>query len=195
MSCEGGDLLTLVILAGGRGRRLGEQDKGLLLWRGKPFIEHILDNLEAVTRNILINANRNIGLYQRYHYPVLKDEIQGYVGPLAGMHVALRVANTPFILTLPCDAPYSTPAIIDRFCEVHADRHELLYVASTDDGLQPVYAMIHTSLAGSLEQYLVDGKRKIQDWMMTNDAFVVNFDRGITSFMNVNMEADLQSLA
>ncbi|MCW8963421.1 MAG: molybdenum cofactor guanylyltransferase [Gammaproteobacteria bacterium] len=194
MSCPG-DLLTVVVLAGGRGSRLGDQDKGLLQWQGRPFIEHILKNIETATHNILLNANRNAEQYRQYGYPVISDEIQDYAGPLAGMHAALRAANTPFILTLPCDAPYTTSAIIEQFCEVHAKQQQSLYVAGSDDGLQPVYAMISTDLADNLEQYLAEGKRKTQAWMMENSAHVVHFDQRVTSFMNVNTETELQSLA
>jgi len=189
-----GDLLTVVILAGGRGRRLGGQDKGLLEWQGKPFIEHILNNIEPVTQNIMINANRNTGLYQQYGYPVIGDEVQDYAGPLAGMQSALRAANTPYILTLPCDAPFTSADIIRRFCEVHEERQQLLYVAGTDDGLQPVYAMISTSLDESMTRYLVAGKRKTQDWLMMNDAQLIHFDQRVISFTNFNTETDLQSL-
>jgi len=184
----------VVVLAGGRGSRLGDQDKGLLQWQGKPFIEHILNNIETATHNILINANRNAEQYRQYDYPVICDEIQDYAGPLAGMHAALSAANTPFILTLPCDAPYTTSAVIEQFCEAHANQQQSLYVASTDDGLQPVYAMINVSLADNLAQYLAEGNRKTQAWMMENNAQVVHFDERVTSFMNVNTETELQTL-
>jgi len=188
------DLLTVVILAGGRGSRLGGQDKGLLEWQGKPFIEHILQSIAPVAKNIMINANRNAEVYQQYGYPVISDDIDDYAGPLAGMLAALRSAKTEYVMTVPCDAPSTTPAMIDQFCDVHEKQHQKLYVAGTDDGLQPVYAMIHTSLIENLAQYLADGHRKTQGWLKDNDAVVIHFDQQVTSFLNINTEDEFRAL-
>jgi molybdopterin-guanine dinucleotide biosynthesis protein A len=193
MACPDG-LLTVVILAGGRGRRLGGCDKGLFKWQGKPLIEHVLQNIESVTPNILINANQNIDVYQRYGHPVISDATADFAGPLAGMLAALRSVDTPFILTLPCDAPFASPDIIVKFCDVHKERQQRLYIAATAEGLQPVYAMIHNSLTDSLTQYLEAGNRKVQNWMKANDAVVVDFERQASSFVNINTENDLRSI-
>jgi molybdenum cofactor guanylyltransferase len=188
------DLLTVVILAGGKGSRLNDQDKGLLQWQGKPFVEHILHNIASNVHHVLINANRNIETYQRYGHPVIQDDVMNYSGPLAGMLSALRVATTQYILTVPCDAPLTTQVVIERFLQAYGNREQRLYVAATDDGLQPVYAMIHTSLLGSLEKYLADGKRKTQGWLKDNHAVVVDFSEQDMSFMNINTEKEFQSI-
>jgi molybdenum cofactor guanylyltransferase len=193
MSCPD-DLLTLVILAGGRGSRMSGQDKGLLEWQGKPLIEHILKNITPVIKNIIINANRNTEVYQQYGYPVIGDDTEEYAGPLAGMLAALRSANTPYIMTLPCDAPSTAPAMIEQFCDTHEQRQQRLYVAGTDDGLQPVYAMINTSLLDNLAKYLAEGNRKTQSWLKDNNAVVIHFDQRVTSFFNINTEDEYRSL-
>ena len=193
MPCADG-LLTVVILAGGKGSRLGGRDKGLLEWRDRPFIEHLLQNIEPLTRQILINTNRNTEFYQRYGYPVIGDDTPEYAGPLAGMLAALAVVNTPYILTLPCDAPLTSSAIIERFCEVYAENPVQLYVASTAEGLQPVYAMISQALTGNLRQYLADGNRKVREWMKINEAVVVDFEELASEFVNINTESDWQKL-
>ena len=193
MACAD-SLLTVVILAGGKGSRLGGQDKGLLEWRDRPLIEHVLQNIESVTRNVLINANQNIEIYQQYGYPVVSDERPDFAGPLAGMLAALRSADTPYILTLPCDAPLTSADIVEQFCDAHEEKQQMLYVAGTADGLQPVYAMINKALADNLQQYLADGNRKVRDWMIANHAVVVDFDQLAPAFVNINTESDLQSI-
>lgn len=193
MSCAD-DLLTVVILAGGKGSRLGGQDKGLLEWQGRPFIEHVLRNIEPVTQKIIINANQNIEVYRQYGYPVVSDEMPDFAGPLAGMMAALGSAETSYILTLPCDAPLTSAAIIERFCDAHEEKQQMLYVAGTADGLQPVYAMIHKSLADNLQRYLAAGNRKVRHWMKTNDAIVVEFAQQTSAFININTESDWQSI-
>jgi molybdenum cofactor guanylyltransferase len=193
MACADG-LLSVVILAGGKGSRLGGRDKGLLEWQGRPFIEHLLQNIAPVTQNILINANQNIEVYQQYGYPVITDETADFTGPLAGMLAALRSADTPYILTLPCDAPLTSADIVEKFCDVHEQKQRLLYIAATADGLQPVYAMIHHSLTANLQHYLAAGNRTVRDWMQANDAVVVEFDQQASAFVNINTEKDWQSI-
>jgi molybdenum cofactor guanylyltransferase len=188
------DLLTVVILAGGKGNRMGGRDKGLLEWRNRPFIEHILDKIRPLTDKILINANQNLEIYQQYGYPVIQDATPDYAGPLAGMLAALRVAHTPYILTLPCDAPLFSPAIITRFCDVYDEKKQRLYVAATTDGLQPVYAMISNTLTDNLQQYLAAGNHKVGHWMKINDAVRVDFDQMDSELVNINTESDWQWL-
>ncbi|WP_240761795.1 NTP transferase domain-containing protein [Nitrosococcus wardiae] len=77
------DLITGVILAGGRARRMGEQDKGLITLRGKPLIEYSLTRLKPQVAKLVINANRNIERYQTYGYPVITDKISGYARSLS----------------------------------------------------------------------------------------------------------------
>jgi len=194
MSCPG-DLLTVVVLAGGKGNRLEGLDKGLIPWQGRPFIEHVLDTVASVTSNIIISANRHLDQYRQYGYAVIADDIEGYAGPLAGMLSSLKTVQTPYVLTLPCDAPLLEQDIIGVFCRKHAQEQQLLYVADSDEGLQPVYAMIHRSMVDSMQDYLDQGHRKTRDWMLTNDACRVKFESHTTSFMNINTTDDLESLA
>ena len=98
--------ITAVILAGGRGKRLGGQDKGLVELDGKPLIEHILDAIASQVDRVTINANRNQQSYANYGYPVINDNMADYQGPLAGFAAALSACNTDYIVTLPCDGPY-----------------------------------------------------------------------------------------
>ena len=193
MTCPA-DLLTVVVLAGGKGSRLQGQDKGLIAWQGRPFIEHVLDTIESVTSNIIVSANRHLDRYQQYGYPVITDDIEGYAGPLAGMLSALKLAQTPYVLTLPCDAPLLEQDIIGAFCNTHSQEQQLLYVAETEEGLQPVYAMIHNSLVDNMQSFLDQGNRKTRDWMLANDACKVKFERHGNSFINVNTTDDLRLL-
>jgi len=98
--------ITVVILAGGRGRRMDAQDKGLVVLYGQPLIEYVIKAISPQNSNILINANQNIEQYQHYGYPVVSDQITGFQGPLAGVATAMERVKTPYILTLPCDAPF-----------------------------------------------------------------------------------------
>ena len=98
--------ITAVVLAGGRGRRLGGQDKGLMELDGKPLIKHILDLVTPQVNAVIINANRNQEIYADLGHPVISDTMTDYQGPLAGFAAALTASDTDYIMTLPCDGPY-----------------------------------------------------------------------------------------
>lgn len=95
--------ITGVILAGGQGRRMGGEDKGLMVLNGRPLVEYLLDSLRPQSSTLLINANRNHHRYQRYGFPVIEDQVGNYQGPLAGFSTALQHADTDWIMTVPCD--------------------------------------------------------------------------------------------
>lgn len=104
------DRITGLILAGGRARRMGGQDKGLIPLAGRPLIAWVIEALSSQVGSILISANRNQAAYAAFGCPVIGDEaggagLAGFQGPLAGIAAALTLAETPWLLTLPCDAP------------------------------------------------------------------------------------------
>ena len=101
--------ITVVILAGGMGRRMGGQDKGLVEFQGKSLIRHVVDAIRLQSSQILINANRNIEQYRAMGYPVVEDSLSGFQGPLAGFLAALQTISTSYLLTLPCDGPFVHP--------------------------------------------------------------------------------------
>ena len=74
--------ITGIILAGGRARRMGGQDKGLIKLARKPMIEYVLNAIKPQVDDIIINANRNQTVYEKYGFPVVADQIEGYCGPL-----------------------------------------------------------------------------------------------------------------
>ncbi|MBI2510013.1 MAG: molybdenum cofactor guanylyltransferase, partial [Betaproteobacteria bacterium] len=94
--------ITGVILAGGRGSRMGGVDKGLQMLRGKPMVQWVIERFAPQVAEVLINANQNIEQYQRFGYRVVPDEIGGFAGPLAGLHRGLSEAAHGLIATVPC---------------------------------------------------------------------------------------------
>ncbi|MCP3690531.1 MAG: NTP transferase domain-containing protein, partial [Gammaproteobacteria bacterium] len=97
--------ITAVILAGGRGRRMGGEDKGLIEFSGRALIETLIGKLKQQQVKVIINANRNHERYLIYGLPVISDELADFQGPLAGFATAMQKVETDYILTIPCDGP------------------------------------------------------------------------------------------
>ncbi len=193
MSISASDV-TAVILAGGLGRRMGGQDKGLLELEGRPLIEALIQALEHQHVAIVINANRNLARYRSYDLPVISDRLDDYQGPLAGISSAMESIESEFILTLPCDGPWLAEDYVERFVECHNRSGAPICVAFDGERLQPVHALIRTELRESLVHYLESGERKIDRWYAQHDFVTTDFsDRG-DMFRNINTPEDRQRL-
>lgn len=178
--------ITGVVLAGGRGLRMGGTDKGLVPIAERPMICHVIDRLRPQVGALIINANRSLEAYGELGYPVVPDGDDGYLGPLAGMLAAMRAAATPFVLTAPCDTPLLPTVLAERLWQACHDRQADLAVAHDGTWLQPVFALLKTALADSLEGYLLGGGRKIDRWYETRRIATVDFSDMPDSFLNVN---------
>lgn len=186
--------ITGVILAGGRGRRLGGADKGLVRLRGRPLVEHVIDRLRPQVGRLVISANRNLEAYATYGFPVAADVLGGYRGPLAGMLGALRAATTPYVLSVPCDAPVLPADLAECLASVLLATRADACVASCGRRMQPVFALMRRTLAERLEGYLRRGGREVGAWMRQQRAAIADFPDCVRAFANVNTAGDLRRL-
>ena len=176
-----------VVLAGGQGRRMGGEDKGLVEVAGRPMVAHVLERLRPQVGALLINANRNRGRYAEIAgCPVVADRQGGYAGPLAGMASAMEAAGTRFVLTVPCDAPLVSAHLGARLHESLVENGAELCVAHDGRRLQPVFALIDCSLLDSLLACLQSGERKIDRWYAQHRMATADFSDLPRSFSNVN---------
>lgn len=187
--------VTGVILAGGRARRMGGEDKGLLDLAGRPLVERALAALAPQVSAVLINANRNLERYGAFGHPVVADRSGDFSGPLAGMAAALAQAATPWIATVPCDCPLIPADLVARLHAVQARDDAELAVAHDGERLQPVFALISRELLPSLEGFLAEGERKIDRWYARHRVARADFSDRPEAFLNVNTPQDLARLA
>ena len=194
--------ITGVVLAGGRGLRMGGVDKGLQLYQGIPLALHALRRLQPQVGRTVINANRHADQYAAFGVPVLADEPPDYAGPLAGFASALRHCSTPFLLTVPCDSPLFPPDLALRLAAPLSDADcDIAMVVAPDpeSGVsagpraQPVFCMMRTRVLASLQAFMAGGGRKIDAWTATQRTQPVHFNDP-QAFLNVNTLAELEAL-
>lgn len=182
--------ITAVILAGGRAQRMGGEDKGLLSVQGKPMIEYIIDTLRPQVGQIIINANRNLDRYEQYGYPVVKDMMGEYFGPLVGMASGIQHAQTEFVVTVPCDSPLLPKELVSSlYHQIQLDDAELA-VAHDGERMQPVFALLRCDLLPDLIHYLDAGGRKIDTWYAQHRTALADFSNANNAFMNINSPSD-----
>lgn len=186
--------ITGIVLAGGMGQRMGGVDKGLVTFRNKPLVVHVLERIAPQVDSIIINANREQETYRQFGYPVISDTMSDFAGPLAGLHAGMQYANSPLVVSVPCDAPFLPQNLVAKLLESLQQQHADIAVASTNGQLQPVFCLCRTSLAAHLEQFLQTGGRKVEHWLNTSRLAVVAFDDQMPAFTNLNTLHDLSEL-
>jgi molybdenum cofactor guanylyltransferase len=185
-----------LILAGGQARRMGGQDKGLILLAGLSLVERCINTLSPQVERLFISANRHITQYQQFDLPILQDSTHDYPGPLAGLQRALEAsANIP-VRVMPCDAPLLTSELSRQLTAdlLEAFQNEACLAAVPHDGtrLQPLFGLFAPSALMSLNEYLAAGQRKVETWVTSLPHAVVDFSDQADSFMNINTEDDLR---
>ena len=186
--------ITALILAGGRGSRMGSVDKGLQLFKGMPMVAHVLERISPQVDEVIINANRSIDQYAAFGHRVVPDTIDGFAGPLAGLHVGLMQATTPLLVTAPCDSPFLPLDLVTRLHTAMEVGNVDLAVAKTYDQVHPVFCLVKRDLEPHLREFLASGQRKIDKWYATLRVVEVQFDDQESAFANINTEAELREL-
>lgn len=186
-------MITAVILAGGRGARMNGRDKGLVPLGGRPLVAHVLEALMHQVGRILINANRNLHAYGAFGVPVLPDTIREFHGPLAGMLTGLRSAQTEWVLFVPCDAPWLPPDLARRLLEAVRPSGRAAYAEAHGDGLYTT-CLLRVSLAGRIAERL-PGRRSVREFLEECHAVPVAFPDWPAAARNLNTPADLRRAA
>lgn len=196
--------ITGIILAGGRGSRMGGADKGLQNFNGVPLALHTLLRLAPQVGEVMINANRNLSAYESFGVPVWPDAagLGEYSGPLAGFLTGLERCETPYLLTVPCDTPLFSLDLVERLAQAleREDADIAVVAAPEEDGQlrpQPVFCLLRTRLLESLMLFTTSGGRKIDAWTAQHKTVLVPFNLpgdDARAFFNANTLAELHQL-
>jgi len=200
--------ITGLILAGGRGSRMGGVDKGLQTFNGMPLALHTLTRLQmgGGVGQIMINANRNLAAYESFGASVWPDGLADYAGPLAGFLTGLERCETPFLVTVPCDTPLLPLDLVPRLAQaLEAEDADIAMAAAPEvdkNGQvqlrpQPVFCLLRVALLESLVKFTQDGGRKIDAWTALHKTVIVPFDLPgdePQAFCNTNTLAELRQL-
>lgn len=187
--------VTGLVLAGGRGTRMGSVDKGLQYFGGRPMAQQVIERLRPQVQQLLINANQNLEAYAAWGAPVWPDAITGFAGPLAGLHTGLLHCQTPLLVTAPCDSPFLPLDLVVKLLAALQSEEADLAVAVTGEGptrqAQPVFTLARVDVLPHLTAFLSAGGRKVDAWYATLKVAEVVFEDEF-AFRNINTLAELQ---
>lgn len=180
-----------MILAGGRGSRMGGVDKGLRPLRGRPMVAWVIERFAPQVDEVLINANQNHETYARFGYRVIADAISGFAGPLAGLQRGLAEAAHPLVATAPCDSPFLPLDLVARLRSALEDTRADLAVAKTGEQPHPVFCLCRRTALPGLSAFLAAGGRKIDAWYSSLQVVEVGFNGQEDAFANINTDQEL----
>ncbi|MDI1299251.1 molybdenum cofactor guanylyltransferase MobA [Methylotenera sp.] len=186
--------ISAIILSGGRATRMNGVDKGLVLLQNKPLIQHVIERLTPQVDEILINANRELPSYQAFGYSVLQDEVEDFLGPLAGFSLGLQNAKHDYVLTVPCDSPLLPIDLAQRLMAALVEHKAEIAVATSDGSTHPVFCLCKKTTLPSLTAYLQQGERRVSAWQKIQQYIEVDFSDCNEAFTNLNTLEDLAAL-
>jgi molybdopterin-guanine dinucleotide biosynthesis protein A len=183
--------LAAVILAGGRGVRMGGRNKGWIPYHGRPLIEHVVERLQPQAGALAISTNTHIDRYRRLGFPCVSDRHADYRGPLAGVAAALAAFPGRMLLCAPVDAPHLPSDLGARLGGALKQSHAPAAVAHDGERLQPLFALLRPSLAPRLQEDLAHGPLAVGRWLHDAGACSVDFSDQPQAFANINTPEDL----
>lgn len=176
---------SILILAGGRGQRMGGRDKGLVDWRGQPLVAQVQAAVRALTDDLIISCNRNAERYAQWADRVVADEEPGFPGPLAGLLAGLAVARHDWVLLLPCDAPRIDAALaLQLLTAAQASRGPVM--ARQGGYWQPLFTALPRQLLPALRQAWKDGERSPRGALLPLGLTGVDFAEDDARLANFN---------
>jgi len=178
---------SCIILAGGEGKRVGGRDKGLIDFKSKTLIQHVIDTVEPQTNEIIISANRNREKYEAFGYRVIADANEQFQGPLAGIAAALPFCKNDWVLVAPCDMPFLPSDIIEKLSAQII--HSNLCIAKVNSRLQLVL-LVNKTLLPSIIQVLQDDQRRLMQWVESQNPAIQSFSEH-QNFKNFNTTENL----
>lgn len=186
----------LVILAGGQSRRFGGGYKTLNKFNNISILDRIIQNFSKLEIEIVLNVNSNEDQFLKTGLHLIKDELENFQGPLAGIYSSMKWVlenrkNIEWIFTSPSDTPFLNKSLVNKFLSTNYNNKTNIVIAKSSNKTHPVIGFWHISLIKSLEEFLAKDNRKIMHWVEGQNYEILNFENK-NNFFNINTQADLE---
>ncbi|TWI53005.1 molybdopterin-guanine dinucleotide biosynthesis protein A [Pseudomonas duriflava] len=182
---------SILILAGGRGQRMGGRDKGLVEWQGLPLVEHMHRVIRPLTDDLILSCNRNAGQYAPYADRLVSDAEPDFPGPLAGIRAGLAVAQHRWLIVLPCDAPRIDAALLHQLAKCARQTPDQPIMVRQGSFWEPLFSVIPTALRSKVEKAWQAGERSPRGVLLPLKAQALHLEETDKRLANMNDERSL----
>ena len=189
-------MISSVIMAGGKARRMGGLDKALIKLNGKEIISYVIEKISKQTDDIVINTNRDQSNFKKYNLDIVTDTIEGFQGPLAGILSGMEWfynlnKKIEWIVSSPVDSPFLPEDLIEKLFLSVTKNKKLIAVAKSHGRIHPVFAIWNMSLRTSLQEAINNDIKKIDEFTKRFNPEIVEFNSKVDPFFNINTPEDL----
>ena len=187
-----------VILAAGRARRMGDLgrgDKATVNLAGKTLLQHVCERARPQVDKLVINTHHNGKHFAALHDGIVPDRLTGFLGPLAGLHTAMHhfARDCELLASFAVDTPFVPLDFVASARAVMLTHNASIVQARCQERIHPTIALWSIQLLPSLEDALMNGIRKIDDWSSQHPTAYVEYDpQPFDPFFNINSPNDLK---
>ncbi|MCQ1535672.1 molybdenum cofactor guanylyltransferase [Methanosarcina sp. KYL-1] len=200
---------SAIVLAGGRGRRMGMIEKALLEFEGKTILERLLDSLFQVVGEVVLSVRDRT--QEAMLMPVLEnypdrkirfcfDSIED-AGPLEGIRAGLLEASSEYAFVCAGDMPFVSSGVVSLLFE-KAEGHDAAIPKYEDEMYEPLHAVYSKKLIPEIERAFERGKHSVlspvfemQDVVFVEVSEIMGIDPELRSFANINTVEDLELMS
>ena len=193
-AAETGEPFSVLVLAGGKGRRMGV-DKAALVLDGRTLLDRSLDTACDLSDDVLVVHRRDQVVDVRRPGVRQVADHAPYAGVMAGIHAGIDAANHSWTLVLACDMPFVSIPLVRRMSTMRAGYDAV--VPRLPVGLEPLHAFYHSRCLTALTRALAEGRRRVNSFYVDLDvcyldeSLIDRIDPEHWSFFNINTAEDL----
>jgi molybdenum cofactor guanylyltransferase len=180
---------NIYILCGGESSRMGTE-KGLLMWQGKTFVDHLISACSPFDQEIKLVTSSP--LYTNFSLSTLPD-IVPKKGPLGGIYTALLDSKTTWSLILSCDTPFISTLLLTQLLEAITSTDKLI-CAQTEGKTHPLIGFYHQSLVPKIEENINQNNLKMMNFVEKSSKQVVFKNKLAKQCMNINTKEEYLTL-
>jgi molybdopterin-guanine dinucleotide biosynthesis protein A len=183
-----------VILAGGLNSRYGGRDKAFIEIEGQSILDRTIATFQTFFSEIIIVSNTIDSYPTKYQQFKLTSDTYKEIGPLGGLHAAMKVCTTENMMVVSCDMPNIAPNALQFLIDYHSTNGGQALIPTIKDKMEPLHAIYQSSLLSKLEAHIENqNKRSIRSFLNTIDTTYVSDPqilKFVKSFMNINSPED-----
>jgi molybdenum cofactor guanylyltransferase len=187
-----------IVLMGGLSRRMGGGDKGLRKLGGITLLARVVAAMRLQCESHVLNANGDPARLAEFGLPIVADDVQGFLGPLAGILAGLDwiAAHRPDVecaVSLPADTPLLPDDLVARLMEAREEQNAVAACARSGERTHPLVALWPVAIRQDLRHALVtEDRRKAGDFLQNYPRAIVDWPiEPYDPFFNVNEPGDL----
>lgn len=197
MTALAGDLITSIVLAGGRGTRLGK-DKLLEVVGGRSLLQRVIESLSPISERIVVvtaQGQERPSLHATGTEVATVTDIYPGKGALGGIYTGLSVVASRHSLVVAADMPFLNLDLLQHLASMATGFDVVM--PRINGQIEPLHAVYSRDCLPAIQEQIERSQLQIKMFLgkirvrYIEEADIDRFDPIHLSFFNVNTPDDL----